>query len=294
MPFDFDDEEVTGRPDRASCPDDTAFAPGAEGPFPSVIPVARLHRDRPWELESIHATPHHRLIHLARGQARALIDGRIRGLGGNHLVFVPAGTPFAIWPLTGASGEIVTLPADEALPWPAESRLLPLRGQMRQGEVQSLVERIERELAENAPGREVAIAAEVARLAVLLLRLEAEPGNAPPEPDRTQQLVLATLALIESRFASGDSASDIAEALGVTAAHLSRVCRAATGNPLSELLHERILLAARRLLAATDLPISRISECLGFSSPAYFSRFFSVRTNLSPRAYRQRHASAQG
>ncbi len=275
-------------PPRA-CPDEAALAPGGDRALPAVFPLARLHRSRPWEIESVHATPHHRVIHLARGQGRALLDGRMRGIGANHLLFIPAGTPAAFHPLAGANGEWLTLPVDTTLPWPANCRFLPLRGQMRQGEALALIEGIERELADDAPGREIALAAEIARLAVLVLRLEAEHGLADAEPDRNQQLVLATLAFIERHHAEGIGAGDVAEALGVTPAHLSRVCREATGHPVSELVHERILLAARRLLLGTDLPVGVIARCLGFASAAYFSRFFSARTALSPRAWRQRH-----
>ncbi len=272
-----------------TCPDEAALAVGGDRALPAVFPLARLHRSRPWEIESIHATPHHRLIHLARGQGRALLDGRMRGIGANHLLFIPAGTPAAFQPLAGANGEWLTLPVDATLPWPANCRLLPLRGQMRQGEALSLIERLERELIDDAPGRDIALAAEIARLAVLVLRLEAEQGLSETEPDRNQQLVLATLAFIEQHHAEGIGAGDIADALGVTPAHLSRVCREATGHPVSELVHDRILLAARRLLGGTDLPVGVIARCLGFASAAYFSRFFSARTALSPRAWRQKH-----
>ena len=46
---------------------------------------------------------------------------------------------------------------------------------------------------------------------------------------------------------------------------------------------------AMHLLASTDAPVSQIAEELGFNSPAYFARFFSKETGLSPTALRRRH-----
>jgi len=36
----------------------------------------------------------------------------------------------------------------------------------------------------------------------------------------------------------------------------------------------------------TSKPVSEIAYALGFDDPAYFTRFFSQRTGLSPRAFR--------
>lgn len=53
-----------------------------------------------------------------------------------------------------------------------------------------------------------------------------------------------------------------------------------------ELLHERRLLEARRLLAYSQLPIAQIAHQLGYEDPAYFSRFFQRRVGVSPSWYR--------
>ena len=61
---------------------------------------------------------------------------------------------------------------------------------------------------------------------------------------------------------------------------------ALTHQPPIQLLHARILLEAKRQLVYTPLPIAEIAYRLGFTEPAYFSRFFSQRVGMSPRRYR--------
>ena len=82
--------------------------------------------------------------------------------------------------------------------------------------------------------------------------------------------------------------ADCARALAVTPTHLSRVLRAATGQPASRLIEARLMREARRQLAYTSLQVSSIAYTLGFADPAHFSRVFSRVEGLSPRAFRER------
>jgi AraC family transcriptional activator of pobA len=53
-----------------------------------------------------------------------------------------------------------------------------------------------------------------------------------------------------------------------------------------QIVHARLLLEAKRQLLYTSEPVSEIAYALGFDDPAYFTRFFSQRTGVSPRVFR--------
>lgn len=57
-------------------------------------------------------------------------------------------------------------------------------------------------------------------------------------------------------------------------------------SPINYMLCRRIE-ESKYLLAETDLPLSQISQALGFSSPSYFSQSFRRSEGLSPTEYRQ-------
>jgi AraC family transcriptional activator of pobA len=61
----------------------------------------------------------------------------------------------------------------------------------------------------------------------------------------------------------------------------------AVGKAPQSLLHDRLMLEAKRNLLYTTLPVSTIAFDLGFNDPAYFSRFFANREGMSPAAYRK-------
>ena len=94
-------------------------------------------------------------------------------------------------------------------------------------------------------------------------------------------------ALLEQHHLERWSVSDYAAALSITATHLNRVTRAATGDTASHLILNRMIREARRNLVYTTLPVSTIAYALGFDDPAYFSRIYAAATGLSPRAFRE-------
>ncbi|HUH39630.1 MAG TPA: helix-turn-helix domain-containing protein, partial [Castellaniella sp.] len=79
-----------------------------------------------------------------------------------------------------------------------------------------------------------------------------------------------------------------AGALNITPAHLNVITREHAGKSPLELIHERLQLEASRSLVYTSMTIGEISDALGFSDPAYFTRFFKKGSGVSPKAFRQR------
>ncbi len=60
-------------------------------------------------------------------------------------------------------------------------------------------------------------------------------------------------------------------------------------SPISYMITCRIK-EAKQLLSETDLPLSKISRNLGFSSPSYFSQSFSKIEGIGPADYRKLHS----
>ncbi|MGH8259179.1 MAG: helix-turn-helix domain-containing protein, partial [Steroidobacteraceae bacterium] len=82
--------------------------------------------------------------------------------------------------------------------------------------------------------------------------------------------------------------------LGVSPKRLRAACVEATGKPPMRLVHERLMLEAKRLLTYTHLTVAQTAYELGFADPAYFSRFFSEHAGEPPIAFRRRTASSDG
>ena len=70
--------------------------------------------------------------------------------------------------------------------------------------------------------------------------------------------------------------------------NFAAIAQTLAGKTALRLIHERLLLEARRELIYTTRPISTIADSLGFADPGYFTRFFKRLSGLSPKDFRRR------
>jgi AraC-like DNA-binding protein len=98
------------------------------------------------------------------------------------------------------------------------------------------------------------------------------------------------LDALELHFRELHQAADYAELLGCSVRTLSRAAQDATGKGVRELINERRLLEARRLLGGARWDARTVAAHLGFTDPANFGRFFRDRTGLTPAAFATREA----
>jgi AraC family transcriptional activator of pobA len=99
--------------------------------------------------------------------------------------------------------------------------------------------------------------------------------------------------LVETRLRESWSVSRYASELCITTDRLHAACTEAAGMAPQEILHDRLMLEAKRSLIFTTMSVTEIATDLGFGDPAYFSRFFANRAGMSPTAYRRAHDRAR-
>ncbi|MBW9066007.1 helix-turn-helix domain-containing protein [Rhizobium herbae] len=107
---------------------------------------------------------------------------------------------------------------------------------------------------------------------------------ASSENERRMEIVVG---LVQQHFRSHQPASFYARALGVSHTHLNRIVRSETGQTMHELLANKLIDEAKRELLFTLGSVQEIAFRLGFTEPAYFFRFFSKSTGVTPRVWRQ-------
>ena len=124
---------------------------------------------------------------------------------------------------------------------------------------------------------------------IVLARLLQAGEQVPPlrqQRGEDLRLFLKFCDLVETSFSDHLTLADYAERLSITGARLNDICRRIANLPSKEVVHERLLQEARRLLRFSAVQVSEIGYQLGFADPAYFSRFFTKRTGLSPSQFR--------
>lgn len=92
--------------------------------------------------------------------------------------------------------------------------------------------------------------------------------------------------LLESNFLKLKSVSEYAELIFISEKRLGQATSKIVGKSPKEIINDRILLEAKRLLVHTNLSIKEISLELGFEDPAYFVRYFKKNTETTPVEFR--------
>lgn len=92
--------------------------------------------------------------------------------------------------------------------------------------------------------------------------------------------------LVERGFITERSVTRYAAELAVSPGHLNELVKKRLGCSASEVIQERLLLEAKRLLLHADLSVKEISHALSMDDPAYFNRMFKKATGHTPLEYR--------
>lgn len=246
----------------------------------------------------------HQFQLLVRGGVRAMLDGEQLELEAPMALMVAPGVVHGFVYRQDSAGYQATLPSSmvrlllsgsPAMLSRLDQTILVPPQDMLVGdatECEALFQRLGAEFEHSRPGRAEALESHALLLALWFLRRDAATRATMRSQALRDTLVQRYRALLEKGFRSQDPVQAYAAALNVTADHLSRVCRATTGSGALDLLHERVVLEARRLLVYTPATVVEIAHELGFADPAYFSRFFARLAGQAPTAYRT--AIAQG
>lgn len=100
------------------------------------------------------------------------------------------------------------------------------------------------------------------------------------------QLVDKTRAFIAEHYALPLTREQIANALSVSPAYVSRVFRQQTGMTLWDYVNSYRVARACELLYHSDMSVTEVAFAVGFNDPAYFSRVFRKETGKSPQSHR--------
>ena len=121
---------------------------------------------------------------------------------------------------------------------------------------------------------------------VYLSRLYSRQFAASPTTTNGRQLVKRMKGLLETEYARLHQVSDYAQLLNVSPGHLNDTVKDHTGKSAIAIIHERIMLEAKRALFHADLSVKEIGSQLGFDDAAYFNRFFKRMAGETPLKFR--------
>lgn len=157
----------------------------------------------------------------------------------------------------------------------------------------SLFSALQAEYNGHQPAREMLMHSLVSVIMVWVSRQAIVRHKASQRPQRQREYLNGFIQLVEETYRQHVKVEDLAHRLGISVSHLNGTCRELAGQPALQIMHERQLLEAKRLLTYTSMTIYEMSELLGFSDPTNFTRLFRRRVGISPKAFRDRLKAEQ-
>lgn len=126
-------------------------------------------------------------------------------------------------------------------------------------------------------------------LLVILVKLSRALPSLRTEAAATHQVKVVRdfERLIDAHFREKHMPKEYAALLHITPNYLNALTTVVTGKKAGELIRDRRLLEAKRLLVNTDTQSNQIADDLGFEDNSYFARFFRKNTGVTPERFRK-------
>jgi AraC family transcriptional regulator, transcriptional activator of pobA len=253
---------------------------------------------RPADRREPHRHDYHELIWVRSGSGRHLIDGAPVPIEEGTVTVIGRGQVHVFEEGEDLHGAVVRL-RDELLP--GDSKRLPagwlLSGSCRRvvpvpadraDELESLLRALDDELKRPTGPESAQLRGHL--LSIVLLWLERwydESREEHPDPDEAQVRMLRRfIRVLDRDYASHHDVGHYADELRVPPAALSRALTQVTGRGTKELVLDRVMSEAARLLRFTDQNVQQVALKVGYDDPLYFSRAFKRHFGDSPMAYR--------
>ena len=167
-------------------------------------------------------------------------------------------------------------------------------GGFRDPLIEQIARTIRAEMLDPTPAGKMAVETLAAALGVHILRHRSNLNPASvPLPRARGALDLRRLRrvteFIEAYLSDDLTLERLASEACLSPFHFARAFRAATGTAPHRYITDRRMERAEAMLAEGELPIAEIAAQCGFSSQAYFTRWFKRFAGTTPGKYRRSH-----
>jgi len=286
-------------PDLPSIPLFKLYGESLDWPTPDLLhceTISNRSREHQWEIKPHRHDDVCQLLFVFKGQAELEVDGKHTRLSESAIQVLPPSSVHGFRFSEDVEGFVLTLAAPlvghlqgqlgssaggfahpDSYPTGADSDYL-----------NSLFSSLLGEYTGHQPARDMLMHSLVSVIMVWLSRQAMQRRAASQRPQRARDYLNGFIQLVEETYRQHVKVEDLAHRLGISVSHLNGTCRELAGQPALQIMHERQLLEAKRLLTFTSMTIYEMSEVLGFSDPTNFTRLFRRRVGISPKAFRDR------
>ncbi len=127
-------------------------------------------------------------------------------------------------------------------------------------------------------------------LNIMLLKLSELYEEKSGKSNRNDSTIIHSLShLVDSCFIQEQQIGFYASAFNVSERQLNDICNKHFNCGLKQILQNRLMQEARKLLLSSGLSVAEIAWKLNFEDNSYFNKVFKNKTGLTPKRFREMH-----
>ncbi|MEP4892265.1 MAG: helix-turn-helix domain-containing protein [Aliiglaciecola sp.] len=263
-----------------------------------VEDIAYRSRGLGWEISPHRHNRLSQIVAVLDGHWSVDLDDQQHILHGNWLVLIPAGVVHGFHFASDTQGFVLSLNDSllarqegatandlSALVWKPQA--LEFKDARQIERFCGYIKLLKHELSNDEVAQNLAVNNLVQLILITVLRQQRLQAMTLSHASRESSILLKFRALIEQHYQQHLPVKDYAQELHISISKLNRLCQALLNDSPKAIIHQRLVIEAKRRLTYTKQSVEEIAEVLGFSDPAYFSRFFKQMVGVTAGTFRK-------
>lgn len=257
--------------------------------------IAQFH-DKPAEPYRLNF---HQIIILTNGSASQLVDGEVLEINAPTVLLIAREKVHSFIPDRFAKGWVILF-TDEFLKTSSSNLFsqffqlsnIPVKRDNFLKKIISLTEMMFNCANGKYSKRLVFIRHLLAAMLVVIEEMKKELFiDEPLKESKNYDVFNSFLNLLESNYKKEHSVGFYTSRMHISSRKLSDICKEILGKTTSQIIEERRIIEAKRLLLYSKFNAQQIAYELGFQDHSYFTKVFKRHTQKTPLRYRQKHLS---
>lgn len=155
-------------------------------------------------------------------------------------------------------------------------------------EVMHLITKMTQEIEINNRHSEPILKAYLQLILAISSKIKSQDLEGASSIPRTHHAIEEFRSLLEANYILHRESSYYAKELALSSSVFTKRCKSFYGKTPSQLIQERVILEAKKLIHLTHKSFKEIASSLNFEDEHYFSRYFKKNTSVTPTQFRQK------
>ena len=237
---------------------------------------------------------YHQVIFMTHGGATFFNNGEITNVEGRAILLIAKETPYFFIPdqfckgyIIEFSEEFVNRMSPKVCMQLYRERYIKIKSESTSMRLTSLMDMMSSAVESNLSNKHTFIGHLLSAFMTIIDPATCPIGLKPGTNGRHAEDFNRFIELLEKNYTSKHTVSFYATELKISSRKLSHICNEMTGKGTLQLIEERRIMEAKKLLLYSKLNAQQVAYELGFQDHSYFTKVFKKHVSTTPLKFRK-------